>query len=72
MFLIISPEDVLIYELNTDLLEKEITYLHELIAFASLDLVESLEWGSQVMNLKNIDKFNDYIVNCFVTSGSIT
>ena len=71
MFTIVSNEDNQIYELNTGLLsKKEITYTHELIAYASLDMVDSAEWHSNFMFLKTIDKVNEFSVTCMLTPGS--
>ncbi len=69
MFTIISPDDVQVYELNTGMLKKDITYIHELIAYASLDLVENVEWNNQNAYLKTVDQFNEFSINCFLTSG---
>jgi hypothetical protein len=44
--------------------------LHELIAYASLDLVESTEWSSTNMYMRTVDKFNEYSINCMLTPGS--
>jgi hypothetical protein len=44
--------------------------LHELVAYASLDLVEASEWGTNNMYIKTIDKFNEYSINCMITPGS--
>ena len=52
------------------IIQKEITYVHELIAFSSLDLVDSTEWSNNNMYLKNLDKFNEYSINCMITPGS--
>lgn len=70
MFMIVSPDDSQVYELNTGLLKKEISYIHELIAYASLDLVDVSEWGTNNMYLRCIDKFNEYNINCLITPGS--
>jgi hypothetical protein len=78
MFMIVSPDDTQVYELNTGLLKvysylikkKEISYIQELVAYASLDLVEASEWGTNNMYLKSVDKFNEYSINCMITPGS--
>jgi len=77
MLMIVSNDDTKVYELNTQLLKdkdnktkKDLSYLHELIAHASLDIIESTEWTTTNTYLKNVDKFNEYIVSCFVTPGS--
>lgn len=75
--MIVSNDDTKVYELNTQLLKdkdnktkKDLSYLHELIAHASLDIVESTEWTTTNTYLKTVDKFNEYSVSCFVTPGS--
>ncbi|MCQ2817015.1 MAG: hypothetical protein MJ252_07095 [archaeon] len=68
MFMIISPDDSQVYEMKTT--KKEITYIHELVAYSSLDLIENSEWTTNTMNLKQVDKFNDFSINCFVSPGS--
>ena len=69
MFMIISPDDSQVYEMKTPS-SKEITYIHELVAYSSLDLIENAEWTNNNMNLKQVDKFNEHCINCFVTPGS--
>ena len=75
--MIVSPDDIQVYELNTGimkvnplLIQKDISYFHELLAFASLDLAETGEWASTNMHMKTIDKFNEYYIYCMVTPGS--
>ena len=69
MFMIVSPEDCQVYEKKLSVNKKEINYMHELIAYASLDQVELQEWGTNNMFLKQVDKFNDSTIHCFVTPG---
>jgi len=71
MFLIISPEDIVVYQIYTNLIKKEITYIHELISFASLDLIEINEPTTNSMFLKTVDKFLDYNVSAFSTAGKM-
>ena len=68
--MIISPDDSQVYEMKLATSKKEINYLHELIAYSSLDNVENKEWETTGMYLKTVDKFNDNITHCFVTPGS--
>ena len=69
MFMIVSPEDCQVYEKKITSYKKEINYMHELIAYASLDMVELSEWQTNNMFMKQVDKFNDSIIHCFVTPG---
>ena len=72
MFTIVSSENHQVYEINTGLLsKKEINCTHELILFASLDLVDTIESNSNNMFLKTVDKVNEYSVTCMITAGSI-
>lgn len=69
--MIVSPDDdCQVYEMKLPS-KKEITYINELVAYSSLDLIENTEWSTSNMNLKQVDKFNDFCINCFVTPGSI-
>ena len=72
MFLIVSPEDIVVYQIiYTNLIKKEITFLHELITFASLDIIETSESNSNAMFLKSVDKFNEYTVSAFSSAGKM-
>lgn len=71
MFIIVSPEEVVVYQLYTTLIKKEITYLHELISFASLDCIDNVEYSNNGMFLKTVDKFNEYTVTAFITAGKM-
>lgn len=68
MFMIVSPEDSQVYEVRLSG-EKEITYFHELISYSSIDLVEAAEWTTNTMYLKTVDRFNEMLINCFITPG---
>ena len=67
--MIVSPDDCQVYETKITSYKKEINYMHELIAYASLDMVELSEWQTNNMYMKQVDKFNDSIIHCFVTPG---
>ena len=69
MFMIVSPDDCQVYETKITSYKKDINYMHELIAYASLDMVELSEWQTNNMYMKQVDKFNDSIIHCFVTPG---
>ncbi len=43
--------------------------MHEIVAYASLDIIENSEWGTNNMYMKTVDKFNEYSINCMVTPG---
>ena len=69
--MIVSPDDCQVYEMKLKKYKKEINYIQELVAYASLDLVDNQEWNTNNtnMNLKNIDNFNDFQIHCFLTQG---
>lgn len=71
MFMIVSPNDKVVYQLYTNLNKKDITFYHELIAFSSLDLVDISENKTNNMYLKSVDMFKEYIVHSFITSGKM-
>lgn len=75
MFMIISPDDSQVFEMKDPRASKmqdgkDHTYLQELIAYASLDAVDKMEWGESGMYKKGIDRFNEYTINSFITPGS--
>ncbi|EEF49237.1 mbp-1 interacting protein-2a, putative [Ricinus communis] len=62
-FIIVSRNDIPIYEAELDLLQKEdAAQLHQFILHAALDIVQDLAWTTSAMFLKSIDKFNDLIL----------
>ena len=69
MFMIVSPDDCQVYETKIPNNKKERDYMQELIAYASLDMVELSEWQTNNMYMKQVDKFNESIIHCFVTPG---
>lgn len=71
MFIIVSPDGSVVYQMYTNLIKKEVTFLHELIAFASIDIIENQESVSTNMFFKSADKFNEYNVTAFVTAGKM-
>ena len=69
MFMIVSPDDCQVFEMKAKSFPDNISYLHELIGYASLDFVENKEWSENKMYISQVDKFNDFYVNCFSTAG---
>jgi hypothetical protein len=75
-FVIVGKEDSPLYELEFSTSssrptkeDNESQTLKQFILHASLDVVEELQWKDQSLFMKNIDKFNDYTISCFVTAG---
>ena len=73
MFMIVSKDDYPVFELNLPNLVKKKDYvqLHDFILHASLDVVDIIQWNTNNMYLKQIDKFNELSVTCLLTPSSI-
>ena len=75
-FVIINNKDVALYEREfctpkeqSDVQDRR--HLNQLIAHASLDLIDEHVKLSNQMYLKRVDKFNEYCVSAFVTAGGV-
>lgn len=73
MFMMVADGDAPIYEaefVNTQRREDN-SHLNQFIIHAALDMVDDAVWGTQSMNFKSVDKFNDFLISAFVTAGHV-
>ena len=72
MFMIVSKEDFPVYELQIENLVKKKEYLqmHEFILHSSLDNIDHIQWTTNNMYLKTVDRFNELSITCLLTPSS--
>ena len=72
MFMIVSKEDYPVFELPIENLVKRKDYvqLHDFILHSSLDVIDNIQWNSNNMYLKTVDKFNELSITCLLTPSS--
>ena len=44
--------------------------MHEFILHSSLDVIDNVQWSSNNMYLKTVDRFNELSVTCLLTPSS--
>lgn len=45
--------------------------MNQFILHSSLDIVEEMQWTQRELYLKTVDRFNNQLVSCFLTAGSM-
>ncbi|KAL9650807.1 hypothetical protein ABK040_001857 [Willaertia magna] len=71
-FVIVGKEDRPIYELEISTAKRtDQSQLKQFVLHASLDVVDEMQWSTNALYLKTIDKFNEYTIYGFVTGGNV-
>eukprot|EP00245_Coleochaete_scutata_P007460 TRINITY_DN22877_c0_g1_i1.p1 TRINITY_DN22877_c0_g1~~TRINITY_DN22877_c0_g1_i1.p1 ORF type:complete len:136 (+),score=32.22 TRINITY_DN22877_c0_g1_i1:128-535(+) len=70
-FVIVGKNDNPVYdcEVGGGPKKDEASHLHQFILHAAVDIVQDVEWTTNYMYLKVVDKFNDLLVSVYVTAG---
>ncbi|KAF9426574.1 TRAPP subunit [Podila epigama] len=54
-----------------DAKKEEFRHLNQFITHSALDMVEDIQWSTNQMYLKCIDKFNERFISAYLTAGNI-
>lgn len=69
-FVIVGKADNPIYEVElTPQRKDDQSQLRQFILHASLDMIDEIQWTTNALHLKTIDKFNDFHISGYVTPG---
>lgn len=74
-FAIINPNDYLLYETHffnvQQTAEEDPIFQKQFVIHAALDLVDRLQWRTQNMFLKSVDKYDQWYVSAFVAPSVV-
>lgn len=74
-FAIVHHNDFLLFDAHfssyQQVAEQDLAFLKQFVAHAALDLIDQLQWHTQNLFLKCVDKYNDWFVSAFVAPSLV-